>query len=385
MPEYRQDPLTGRTVIIAEERASRPHQFDIEDNSTVDRPDYRCDCPFCEGNEDKTPGELEAFRPESTPPDSPGWTARAIPNKFPAVARCDAEFPTLASFQNRWEALPPMTHLAHRWQDADLEPIPGVGNHEVLVDTPRHVLSVSDMTDTEVGTMLKMYKNRLRAMRNEGRWACAQIFKNVGAAAGASIPHAHSQLIAMPFVPQSLSRTLQKAEQYALDSARNSDDRTKPSCFWCDMLAHEIREKIRIVEETELFVALCPFVSRFTAEVEIYPKRHEPGFDGCESLDELARLLRRTVRRLENAVSWMKGPLAYNFVLQTAPFVCPDGTPSGDGESDASDGAGFHWHLSILPSLARAAGFEWGMGLHINPISPENAAARLREAESNIP
>jgi UDPglucose--hexose-1-phosphate uridylyltransferase len=232
--------------------------------------------------------------------------------------------------------------------------------HEVIIDTPRHVLSVSELTPAEVADMLAMYRLRLQTLRTCSRWAYVQIFKNVGAAAGASLPHSHSQLVAMPFLPPSLLKMLSHAEEYI---------RLHKHCFWCNHIEHEVQTGERIVEETEHFVVLCPFVSRFAGEMEIYPKNHESGFEQANvlQLDELAQLFRRTIMRLEKAVFWVKGALAYNIVLTTEPFRF-------DGDVYSS----FHWHFSILPSLARAAGFEWGTGLHINPISPEQAAKRLR-------
>ncbi len=361
MPEYRQDPLTGRTVIVAEERAARPHQFDIEEIGSEDASSpngYRRTCPFCEGNENQTPNEITAFRPVSqeggTLPDTPGWTVRSLPNKYPAVVR-DAAYNDSLAFPSHFSlnggSSPQTCH--------DLA-FPGLGHHEVIVDTPRHVLSVTDMTEQEVSDMFCMYRERLRTLKAEGRWACVEIFKNVGVAAGASIPHSHSQLIAMPFVPPAFQSMLLRARQYR---------ERHHSCFWCDMLQFELGKQTRIVEETNDFVALCPFVSRFAAEVEIYPKAHVSGFETMENMGDIvlltqfAALVRRTVTRLEQAVSWMKGPLAYNFVLQTQPFVV----------SSQDDENLFHWHLSILPSLARAAGFEWGTGLHINPVPPEKS------------
>ena len=326
MPEYRQDPLTGRMVIIAEERAERPHQFDIEEMSPKDI------CPFCEGNESLTPPEIAAFRDADSKPDTPGWSVRVVPNKYPAVV--PGNVPPCLLDQS----------FIQSGGKAD-----GIGLHEVIIDTPRHVLSVSGLTPSESADMLAMYKLRLQTLRSDSRWAFVQIFKNVGASAGASLPHSHSQLIALPFVPLSAM--------------------PKPStdCPWCERLRNEIRHGERIVEETIHFVVLCPFVSRFAGEIEIYPKQHAAGFDSLESslLDELAELFRRTIIRLEKAVFWMKNPLAYNIVLKTEPF----GTEQV-----------FHWHFSLLPSLARAAGFEWGTGLHINPISPEQSARRLRDA-----
>ncbi len=359
MPEYRHDPLTGRTVVIAEERASRPHQFDIEDTGNQGDKQHR-HCPFCEGNEKQTTPEVDAFREPGTRPDAPGWTVRVVPNKFPAVTPGTSGFPEhVADLVSGERCLLTV--------DRNLTAIPGKGLHEVLIDTPRHVLSLSDMTDEETADMLRMYARRLRRLRAENRWSSVQIFKNVGAAAGASIPHAHSQLIAMPFTPAPLRTTLHRALEY-----RRQTDRV---CFWCDMLHRERELGLRIVEETEHALALCPFVSRFSAEVEIYPKRHLARFSDLDEetvLPDLAALARRTIRRLNRAVSWMKGDLSYNIILSTEPFEA-EGTPYENA---------LHTHLSILPSLARAAGFEWGTGLHINPISPEAAAAKLREAES---
>ena len=335
MPEYRQDPLTGRTVIIAEERAARPHQFDITDQS------YRDVCPFCEGNESLTPSETAAFRSVDSVPNSLGWRVRVVPNKYPAVVPGN---------------VPPVL-LDHSFIDTGGK-AEGIGVHEVIIDTPRHVVGVSELTPSEIAEMLAMYQLRLQTLRTDPRWACVQIFKNVGAAAGASLPHSHSQLVAIPFLPTPLIQMLRRAAQCT-------------GCFWCARIQHEIQSGERIVEETAHFVVLCPFVSRFAGEIEIYPKAHESGFDQSDAsvLNEFAELFHRTIIRLERVVSWMKDPLAYNIVLNTEPF-----------RSDGDPTFCFHWHFSILPSLARAAGFEWGTGLHINPISPEQAARRLREA-----
>jgi len=346
MPEYRQDPLTGRTVIVAEERAARPHQFDI-----TDKP-FQGVCPFCEGNESLTPDETAAFRSAGTAPNSSGWSVRVVPNKYPAVVPGDV--PTVLLDHS----------FIHTGGKAD-----GIGIHEVIIETPRHVLSVSELTPTEIAGMLAMYRQRLQVLRADSCWAYVQIFKNVGAAAGASLPHSHSQLVAIPFLPASLLQMLRRAKEYAQKHRR---------CFWCDYVQSEIQSGERIVEETKHFVVLCPFVSRFAGEIEVYPKHHESGFDKLDAstLDELAELFRRTIVRLEKAVVWMKAPLAYNIVLHTEPFRF---NRDGSGVDLASF---FHWRFSILPSLARAAGFEWGTGLHINPISPEQAAGRLREAAS---
>jgi UDPglucose--hexose-1-phosphate uridylyltransferase len=339
MPEYRQDPLTGRMVIVAEERADRPHQFDIADQQDQGT------CPFCEGNESLTPGEITAFRRADSLPNSTGWTVRVVPNKYPAVVPGDV----------------PSILRSHSFVQAE-----GIGLHEVIIDTVRHVLSISELTLSELADMLAMYRSRLQTLRADSRWAYVQVFKNVGAAAGASLPHSHSQLVAMPFLPPTLLQMLLRAEEYT---------KQYQCCFWCHHIKEEIQSCERIVEETEHFVALCPFVSRFAGEIEIYPKYHESGFEqvAVSMLSELAGLFHRTIIRLEKVVFWMKGPLAYNVLLNTEPFQY-------EGKTGIDLSSFVHWRLSILPSLARAAGFEWGTGLHINPISPERTAKRLRDA-----
>ncbi|MDR1479685.1 MAG: DUF4921 family protein [Planctomycetaceae bacterium] len=353
MPEYRQNPLTGQTVIISAERGLRPHHFDIESGEGGGCESELC-CPFCRGNEHLTPDEIDSIRESSKSGDDVGWSARVIPNKYPAV--CDySDIPTFREFCEVFDfgGFPlPFESFSRS--------VPAVGDHEVLIDTPRHVVSVSEMTLGETVNMFRMYRKRIESLRRSGKWAYVQIFKNVGVAAGASIPHSHSQLIAMPFVPLSVQGVLGRAAEFR---DRNG------GCFWCEQISNEIRDGLRVVEETDSFLAICPFTSRFASEVEVYPKSHESfleSFSDEGKLEEFSDLIRRTVDRLERVVFWIRGKLAYNFVFHVEPFV------HGFGESL------FHWHLSILPSLARAAGFEWGTGLHINPIPPETAAEKLR-------
>jgi UDPglucose--hexose-1-phosphate uridylyltransferase len=356
VPEYRQHPLTGQTVIVAAERGARPHHFDIE-TEQKDTDAIRSACPFCEGNERRTPGEIEAIRQPGTSPDTTGWQVRVIPNKFPAV--CDNhDFTTLQDFQNQFN--PEQFASPH---DIKFQSVPAFGEHEVLIDTPRHVISVSEMTLQETVNMFRMYLNRILSLRKERRWAYVQIFKNVGVAAGASIPHSHSQLIAIPFLPTSTLTVLRQAELF-----RNQHG----TCFWCEQIKNDLEDTTRIIESTESFTALCPFASRFASEVEIYPKEHESMLESFlqdKKLTEFASLVQRTIYRLEKTVYWIKDRLAYNFVLHIEPYSHPFAENL------------FHWHLSILPSLARAAGFEWGTGLHINPIPPEQAAQKLRNVK----
>jgi UDPglucose--hexose-1-phosphate uridylyltransferase len=362
VPEYRQDPLTGRIVIVAEERASRPHQFDIDNSCVHDHSiTYQENCPFCKGNEFMTPNEITAFRAAGSLADSSDWSVRVVPNKFPAVVRNVPDMALWSDHYSWFSNYSPKYY--HPENERFKKPVSGLGHHEVIVDTPRHILSISEMTDNEVTDMFQMYQERLKSLQKENCWKYIQVFKNVGAAAGASIPHSHSQLMAMPFVPQTILSIWEKAHEYLVKKTQQNF----LDCVWCNRLKSEIMEQERIVEETLNFVALCPFVSRFSGEVEIYPKSHESNFQDNVQIPEFALLVRRTIIRLEKAILGIKKPLAYNLVLNTEPFDSSFPTLKNI----------FHWHLSILPSLARAAGFEWGTGLHINPISPEKTAAKL--------
>lgn len=372
MPQYRKDPLTGRWIIVAEERMNRPNQFDIN-TENIHNTDLEL-CPFCPDNEDLTPEELDRI----VDSDDQRWASRAVPNKYPAVED-SGEFPDYKGFQNRYGGTLDVDFPLSRYEDTFSDPIEGFGSHELIIDTPRHVLCVSEMSDREVYDMFRMYRQRLQKLKNEKKSAHALIFKNVGCEAGASIYHSHSQLLAMPFLPPPIQRELQRAISFR----REMDE-----CFWCTHVEHELREKVRIIEEGKHFVSLCPYVSRFPAETVIYPKRHISHFEDIEDelLREFAEMTRRTVVLLSKGVDWHKSRLAYNMILKSGPFMY-----SGPlNMSDISDSAfwfqkldysyekAYHFHLVILPSLAKAAGFEWGCGLHINPIAPETAAARLR-------
>lgn len=337
MAELRKDSLLERWVLIAEERAAKPQEFD-------DRPVVRRlgDCPFCEGSEAETPNEVLALREPGSRHDGRGWRIRVIPNKYPAV---------------NIGVLPPSTQSTQPQPDGLFQQASADGVHEVIIESPRHVTTAGELSDAETAAVLGVYQARLRTLRAEagGRGLqYVQIFRNVGEAAGASIEHLHSQLIGLPSVPPLIADELQAASRHFAQTGR---------CPWCDLAEAEVASGRRIVEATARFALVCPYASRFPYEMQLLPRGHEANFDDAadDHIREAAALLRRGLARLERVCD----PASYNVILHTAPFGLPEAPR-------------FHWHVEILPRLVKAAGFEWGTGVHINPVSPERAAAELR-------
>ena len=329
MPELRQDPITGRWVSIAAARSGRPQEFHSETARVTD-----VVCPFCEGREHMTPGEVFAYRDPRTAPDSPGWRVRVVPNKFPAVLPG-------AGHQSSHDEL----YLARE----------ATGTHEVIIESPRHVSSLTDLSDDATLEVLLAYRERLCALREDDRHAYGLVFKNVGDAAGASLEHVHSQLIATSIVPHQLSAELQIAADFY---------QRRGVCIFCELVQRECASRVRVVVDLPHHVAFCPFASRLPYETWILPKLHESHFElmASERVAELAHGFRDVLARLESVTD----RCAYNYLVHTSPFDMPTA-------------AHYHWHIELLPRVVNLAGFEWGTGFYINPVPPEEAACHLRE------
>jgi len=330
MSELRKDPVVGRWVIIAADRARRPSDFGPEPA----RPRLTS-CVFCAGHEDRTPPEILAGRRPDSPPNGPGWSFRVVPNKFPAL-RIEGDLEPAG--------------------EGPFDRMNGIGAHEVVIETPEHLASLATMPADAVADVLLAFRERLLDLKKDARFEYVLVFKNHGEAAGASLEHPHSQLIATPIIPIMVSEELAGAAKYF---------EMKERCVWCDILREERRTRRRLVREADGFVALAPFAPRFPFETWILPARHRSAFEesGVEELRALAALLGDFLRRM-NAV--LNDP-PFNFMLHSAPLQEP-----------ALDH--FHWHLEIIPKLTKVAGFEWGSGFFINPVAPEDAATALREA-----
>lgn len=329
MPELRRDPVGGRWVIIATERAARPQDF-----HTASRVPKGGFCPFCEGNEDKTPPEVFARRPAGSRPDGPGWSIRIVPNKYPAL-RMDGECRPIGG--------------------GICEGMNGIGAHEVIIETPKHVLSPTELTPDAFEDVVKVYYDRMLELKNDERLAYALIFKNVGEAAGASIEHSHSQLICTPVVPKRVGEEMDRCMDYY---------RAEGRCLLCAIVEQYAADGERVVINDDEFLVVTPYASRFPFEMWLMPKQHISHFEKTprEILGGLGRVLHEALRRLD--VSLAEPP--YNYILHTSPF---------------SVGAlqHYHWHVEIIPRVTQIAGFEWGTGFYINPVVPERAAQYLRD------
>ena len=236
----------------------------------------------------------------------------------------------------------------------------GIGAHEVIIETPEHNLTLATMPTARVQDVLWAYRDRILDLEKDKRFKYILIFKNHGEAAGASLEHTHSQLIALPVVP--------KRVREEVDGAREHYN-FKERCIFCDILRQEKEKSVRLIAENQAFVVLAPFAPRFPFEIWIVPKTHQCAFEQSHKadLEQLAPILQDMLSRLDRVLEFP----AYNYIIHTAPI----GEPAEDY---------YHWHLEIMPKLTKVAGFEWGTGFYINPTSPEESAKFLREAAQPV-
>ncbi len=331
MPELRKDPVTGRWVIIATDRAKRPSDF-VREKVEIRGLGF---CPFCNGNESKTPPEIQAYRSDGSFRDTPGWTLRVVPNKFPALG---------------------IEGTLNRQGEGLYDKMNGVGAHEVIIETPNHQMTLATMPARLIEDVLWAYRDRIVDLKKDRRFKYMLIFKNHGEAAGASLEHTHSQLIALPVVPKRVLEEVESAKEYYTDKER---------CIFCDIIRQEEESGIRLISENEYFIALAPFAPRFPFEMWITPKVHQSAFEESRKNDfeQLASVLKDMLTRLDRVLDHP----AYNYIIHTSPV------PESSNDY-------YHWHLEIMPKLTKVAGFEWGTGFYINPTPPEESAKFLREA-----
>jgi len=327
MSVLRQDPTTKEWVIIAPQRGRRPHGPVKLPRPRL--PKREAGCPFCPGNEEKTPPEILRVEGDG------GWRIRVVPNLFAAVESDGS---------------------TERAGFGLLREMEGVGAHEVIVESPLHNARMDEMAPEQIAEILRVWRDRYAALEDRP-WARAVVlFKNFGAMAGTSLPHPHSQIVAIPvFTPESLHRQ-SVATRYFDDTGH---------CVYEDVVHEEVAARDRLITEEGRLLAFAPFASRVPYETWIVPTVHEPSFSRIREGDlrDLAVLLRRTLEALRRAAA----DPDFNLVVSSPP-------------SGSEDEPACLWTIRILPRLSTFAGFELGSGMSINTVAPEDAAAGLRAA-----
>lgn len=348
--EIRVNPIVpSESVLVATARGMRPKQAEVP--PPQDTRVHVDTCPFCSGNEHMTPPEVERCG------DEHGWRIRIVENLYPVLGTDRVQQGFSFGLQ---------------------QAIEGYGRHEVVVDHVQHGLALHEFSDQHLADLLLAYRHRSQVLyQSDPRLRYVLVFKNYGPAAGGSIPHTHSQIIATPVVPENVywevehSRRYHARHGYCIFCALIDEALTFEATLY-DRESGEVRRRINVgqyvVERGEHFVAIKPFASRYEWEVHILPLRHQADFLQLpiDTALDLARVLRRTMARL-NAVL---GGVQYNFFLHSVPH----------GEEYRNCGASYHWHLEICPRTSIPTGFELGSGFFVNTVSPEAAAEQLRAA-----
>lgn len=330
MPELRKDPVTGRWVIIATDRGKRPSDF-VKETVRI-KGGF---CPFCYGNEDKTPPEILCYRTDGGPRNSSGWKLRVVPNKFPALG---------------------IEGNLNRQGEGLFDKMNGVGAHEVIIETPDHNATLATLGEQEVEDIFWAFRDRMLDLKKDKRLRYILIFKNHGEAAGASLEHAHSQLIALPIVPKLVREEIDGSKAHFSFKER---------CVYCDIIRQELDSGLRVIDENQDFVVIAPYAPRFPFETWILPKTHDSCFENAQKREyqNLSKILKTMLLKMDRVLDFP----AYNLVIHTSPLT--------EAINDF-----YHWHVELMPKLSKVAGFEWGTGFYINPVTPEDSAKFLREA-----
>lgn len=324
MPELRQNLATKEWVVIATEKAVRPQDLKTDAPALAGQdPDPRC--PFCPGNEDRSTTLFTLGEPKA-------WRVRCVQNKNPALV---AGAPRLESKGDLYRRLP------------------GEGLHEVIIESPSHAKTLSDLTHEQFEDVIAVYQERFRASQDNLKVALTLLFKNHGRVGGTTLGHPHSQLVGSSVVPSHIRHRMDEAQKHYEQNAE---------CVVCRMNEEEKKQGERILADTQYFTAYVLFAALSPFHIWIVPKRHTPSFADitASEADDLATVLQAVLRRLAKGL----GNPDYSFVIQS--------TPLDRGATEA-----FHWYLSLVVRLGRTAGFELGSGMFTNNVVPEEAAKFL--------
>jgi len=334
MSEVRRDIVTDTWVIIDTENHEIPRL--PKENREADQT-----CPFDGGNEAQTPPEIYAVRDGDSQPNKPGWKVRVVPNINP-ILRIEGEL--------------------KKFGVGVYDMVTGIGANEVIIETPQHIENTFELPPEQICLVLQTYRLRITDLHKDRRMRYILIFKNHGGLAGAStIVHTHSDLIALPATPIRIKLKLKGTYEYYTYKER---------CLLCDIIQQEIEFGDRLIFQTDKFVVLAPYASRFPFEILILPKRHLYSYKYIT--DEECCDLAYVLKNIFNALGRTVGIPPYNLILNDSPNLLPRANYWTTIEHD------FHWHIEIIPRIYRTTGFELGTGFYINRFAPERAADLLR-------
>lgn len=310
------------------ERGRRP----IDYKNVDEEPLQQEHCPYCQGWEESGYRKIADYRDFSVT-DSHDWHVRVLTLPGAVLSK--------GNKLNR-----------KGWGIYDL--MDGVGEHEVIIESKTHVREITELEQEQLERIVWVCRERLERVLSLSHIVYGLVFKNRGLGSGASCEHAHSSIVAMPIIPKRMLEELEGAKRYF---------RYKERCVYCDIIRQEVRDRVRVVTENNHFIAICPYASRFPFEVWIFPKHHEVRFENVsrEQCKDCADILYNVIRKINKAL----GNPSYNYVIHTPPV--------GDDNNLT-----YHWHIEIIPRITKVAGFEWGSGIYINIVSPEEAARYLR-------
>lgn len=330
MSEIRQNIITRDWVIMATERAKRPHEFASKQNLVNALPEHKDNCPFCTGNEHMT-GSEHLRIPGDSQPDH--WQVRVVPNKFPALA--------------------PEGERVRRNEGMQVN-LSGVGFHDVVIDHPNHNARMPFLPVADIQKILLSYKIRYQQISLDKRIETIVIFKNYGSAAGSSLEHPHSQIAATPVVPYQFRSRIQEVLRYFDEHG---------DCIFCRTILDEVANQSRIISENASFIAFIPYAALTPFHTWIFPREHSSSFDNISNteLEDLAAVLKDVLARMYYGL----GDPHYNYTIRSSPLA------------DRSTKY-YHWYLSIIPRISQKAGFELGSGMYINSALPEESAEFLR-------
>ena len=327
--EFRKDAVSGDWVLISTGVGKKPVFF----RRSEERPLPKSKCPFDDTKKSKQEKVL-LWMPKPKGKDFKDWWVQIFPNKYPVVARSDI--------------CPPLERCGIHEKKI------GVGFQEVVV-TRSHERHFAFMSREEINLVLETYQSRYQALASEQCVDYILIIHNHGAKAGATVPHPHSQIFAIPTIPPDVKRSLEGSRKYFHDHKR---------CVHCDVLKNELKEKERIIYQNKHFVVLAPYASRVVYETRIFPKFHESRFEVIDQAQRnylagaMSFIFQKMLKKLKNP--------DYNFFVHTA--------PPKERHSEH-----YHWHMEILPRVAIWGGLELGTGIDVVKVSPEETAKLLRK------